>query len=389
MPELPEATPASPGGTGAPRVLFVIDSLSNNGAVQITVQLARRWQRQGAVLVAERAPTGRGLPVPDLVVEQLVRGGRRTRYQLGRVLARLARLSRRADVVIGGSEIGPALLVGFAAARSTRRPFIVSVHAELDRALTEWVPSKLQPLTRWVHRHADGAICIGESVIAPIEANGLPRERIRVVRNGIDNEAVRAAAAEAVGVLPGDGPIVVATGRLAPQKAHDLLIRAHARVVGTRPHRIALLNDGPDLAELEALAAELGVGDSVLFVGAVPKPLPYVAQADLFCLPSRHEGLPLALLEAVSLGVPVIAADCSEGVRDALAGGAVGELVPVDDVEALAAALDRHLADPSELRRRASRGPEHARGFDTDVMADGWAAAVADLTARARRGRRR
>jgi glycosyltransferase involved in cell wall biosynthesis len=96
-------------------------------------------------------------------------------------------------------------------------------------------------------------------------------------------------------------------------------------------------------------------------------------------LPSRHEGLPLALLEAVALGVPCIAADCSDGVRAALDGGRVGDLVPVDDVAAFAHALRAHLLNPEPLRVKAERGPEYARSFDANVMADEWSAALADL----------
>ncbi|MPQ99911.1 glycosyltransferase [Modestobacter sp. I12A-02628] len=235
-----------------------------------------------------------------------------------------------------------------------------------------------------MHGHVDGAICVSPGLVEELVGNGLPAERIWVVRNGIDTAAIARAAATATDPAPADVPVVVATGRLAAQKGHDLLLRAHARLVADHPHRVRLLNDGPDLAGLQALAAELGVTGSVEFAGAVP-PLPSVSRADLFCLPSRHEGLPLALLEAVSLGVPVIAADCSQGVRDALDGGRVGALVPVEDVDALTEALRRHLTDPADLRARAGHGPAHARAFDVEVMTAGWAAALADVVSRPRR----
>jgi glycosyltransferase involved in cell wall biosynthesis len=88
----------------------------------------------------------------------------------------------------------------------------------------------------------------------------------------------------------------------------------------------------------------------------------------------------LALLEAIVLGVPVIAADCSDGVRTALDDGRIGDLVPVDDVCALARALEAHLADRTALREKARRGPEYARRFDSQAMAEGWAKALRELT---------
>jgi glycosyltransferase involved in cell wall biosynthesis len=386
--ESPSA-PTATRGAGLPRILLVVDSLSNNGAVRITVGLARRWSAHGARLVALQQPTGAGLATPGVTVEQLMGDSTRLRSGLAGAVLQLARLSRRADVVVGGSEIGPALLLGFAVARLTRRRFIVSVHADLEPALAEWTPRRVHPVIRWVHRHVDGAICISEGVAAPIERNGLPATRIRVVRNGIDTAEVTRAAAEPVDLLPDGLPVVVATGRLAPQKGCDVLLRAHAEVVGRHPHRVLVLNEGPELAALQALAGELGVQDSVLFAGATDRPLPHVARADVFCLPSRHEGLPLALLEALSLGVPVIATDSSPGVREALDHGRVGEIVPVDDVGALAGALERHLVDPAPLRARAAQGPEHMRSYDIQAMADGWAAAVVDLLDQPRRPRRR
>jgi glycosyltransferase involved in cell wall biosynthesis len=278
-----------------------------------------------------------------------------------------------------GSEIGVELLVGYVAARTARRTFVIGVHADLDEALREWVPRRLHRLFYWVHRHADGAVCVAPALVAPLVRNGLAPERVRTVRNGIDPGEIRRSAEGPGSLVRGDLPVVVATGRLARQKGYDLLLAAHARVVPGRPHRLLILNDGPELASLQAMARSLGVAASVEFAGAVSAPLPSVAHADLFCLPSRHEGLPLALLEALVLGVPVIAADCSEGVRDALDQGRVGELVPVEDVDALAAALARHLADPSRLRERARLGPAHADTFDGQAMAEGWAAALRDF----------
>ncbi|MEH3077189.1 MAG: glycosyltransferase, partial [Quadrisphaera sp.] len=105
-----------------------------------------------------------------------------------------------------------------------------------------------------------------------------------------------------------------------------------------------------------------------------------VARADLFCLPSRHEGLPLALIEAVALGVPCLASESSAGVREVLDDGRAGELVPVEDVPALAAALEAHLRDPAPLRAKAAAGLRHVEQFDVGVMAEGWARALSDAT---------
>jgi glycosyltransferase involved in cell wall biosynthesis len=362
-------------------VVLLIHALRKNGAVHLTVELARRWAPYGARLAVLVRPFDGQVVTPPAEVRTVQLTRRPTRLRQGLLVAvpRLVAEARRADVVVVGSEIGVELVVGYVAARTARRAFVVGVHADLDEALDEWIPRRLHGLFHWVHRHADGAVCVAPALVAPLVRNGLPPERVRMVRNGIDPDAVRRAADGPGSLVRGDLPVVVASGRLARQKGYDLLLEAHARVVRDLPHRLLILNDGPEASSLRTLAQSLGVTGSVEFAGAVPAPLPSVARADLFCLPSRHEGLPLALLEALVLGVPVLAADCSEGVRDALDQGRVGELVPVEDVDELASALARHLSDPSRLRERARLGPAHARTFDGEAMAAGWATALRDF----------
>ena len=103
---------------------------------------------------------------------------------------------------------------------------------------------------------------------------------------------------------------------------------------------------GRGLPELEKLAGELDIGDRVQFLGFIDNPFPYLGRADLFVQASRYEGFGMALLEALSLGVPVVATDCPHGPREILANGRYGKLVPVDDIEALAKAMDQTLDDP-------------------------------------------
>ncbi|GAB3466787.1 glycosyltransferase [Kineococcus endophyticus] len=356
------------------------DSLRTNGAVSITVDLARRWADAGARLAVLSRGDGERPPPAGTVVERLSPRTGRLREGLLGGLPRLVALARDADVVVTASEIGPGVLAGFLAARLARRPFVVAVHADLDEALQEWVSPRWQRPTRFAHAHADGAVAVAAALVEPLVRNGLPADRIRVVRNGIDLAAVRAAARAPGSLLAGRAddavPVVVATGRLAPQKGYDLLLRAHAQVVADAPHRVLVLNDGPELAALQRLADDLGVSGSVEFAGADVPLLPTVAAADLFVLPSRHEGLPLALLEAVALGVPVVAADCAEGVRAALDDGRVGDLVPVEDVDALAQALRANLRDSEPLRRKAELGLDHVRAFDRGPMADAWVDAL-------------
>ena len=132
---------------------------------------------------------------------------------------------------------------------------------------------------------------------------------------------------------------------------------------------------------------ELGVSASVDLPGFDDDPLPTIAGADLFALPSRWEGMGQSLAEALLLATPVVAADCVAGPRLMLADGAHGDLVPVGDHEALAAAISAHLRRPARLREAAERGSAWARTHLTiERAADDMLDAVSAVAPPRRRG---
>lgn len=369
------------GGDRPPAVVLVLDALALNGAVRIAVRLAERWQDAVLAVVRDLPPADRIALPPGSPVRQLVPHRLRSFAAAPVALHRLWRLARAREVVLAGSEIGAGLALAYLAARAARRPLVIGVHADLDDALEEWMAPVWHRPLRWIHRHADHVICVEEALVAPLLRNGLSIDRMSVVLNGIDVGSVRAAADEPDPFPALAGPRVVATGRLAPQKATDLLVRAHAAVVTEHPHTLVVLNDGPEEQALRSLIDRLGVASTVIIEKRSP-PHAAVARSVVFCLPSRHEGLPLALLEAIAVGTPCIAADCSAGVRDALDGGRAGALFPVGDLDALAAALRAHLADPRPLQRAAARASARLARFDEEAMARGWADALCGVVGR-------
>jgi glycosyltransferase involved in cell wall biosynthesis len=184
--------------------------------------------------------------------------------------------------------------------------------------------------------------------------------RLEVIPNFVDAPRIRAAA-EAP--LPDwakpifQKPVVIAVGRLEPQKSFDVLIRAHARMraAGTDSH-LLILGVGSLEAELKALVAELGVESSVFMPGFADNPHALMRRATAFALSSRFEGLPMVLLEALALGCPIVSTDCPSGPAEALDGGRAGVLVPLGDDASLAQALARVVSDGpwrEDLRQRA------------------------------------
>ena len=172
-------------------------------------------------------------------------------------------------------------------------------------------------------------------------------------------------------------PFMLAAGRLVHQKGFDILIRAFATVARECGQlRLALAGEGPEEQALRSLVAELRLDDRVHFLGQVRGLRTLMRQADAFILPSRYEGFPNVLLEALASGLPVVATDCPSGPRQILRDGEFGRLVPGHDLAALAAAL-RRLATDADLRGRlAARAPRAIAPYALARVAAEWEAVL-------------
>lgn len=134
-------------------------------------------------------------------------------------------------------------------------------------------------------------------------------------------------------------PFVLAVGRLVWEKGFDVLISAWAISGLGVTHDLVILGEGPERQRLEGLSEELGFGESVKMPGFEANPFSYMSNCELFVLSSRYEGMPNVLIQALACGARVVATDCETGPREVLEDGKWGTLVPVDDVQAMAAGL--------------------------------------------------
>lgn len=190
---------------------------------------------------------------------------------------------------------------------------------------------------------------------------GLAASRVVVVPSPVVSPAVTARAALAPGhpwLAAKPCPVVLGIGELSERKDFATLLRAFARVRQRRPCRLIILGEGRRRAQLEALAAELGIAADLSLPGHVANPYAYLARADVFCLSSRWEGMPVALIEALAVGTPALSTDCPSGPREVLDDGRVGPLVPVGAAEPMAGAILRLLdapPSPDSLRQAVSR----------------------------------
>ncbi len=198
-------------------------------------------------------------------------------------------------------------------------------------------------------RAANAFVAISPAVRGELATNGYPAAQIHDLPNGVP-----------IPPTPWDRPgellRAVYVGRLASEKGADTLVAAWPSVLEQVPDaRLILIGEGPERPRLEGLVRNLNLGESISLPGSTPGPSVELRRSSLFVLPSREEGMSIALLEAMALGIPVVATDIP-GNRALIEPGTHGRLAPSDDPSALARAIVAHHRDPGAgLMARAAR----------------------------------
>jgi len=165
-------------------------------------------------------------------------------------------------------------------------------------------------------------------------------------------------------------------GRLCEEKGFDLLLQAWSKCRARETWRLRIMGDGDLYESLEASIRTLGLSDSVSLEGKVDRPNPMLAQSQIFVMSSRTEGFPNALLEAMACGVPAISFDCPSGPANIIRHGVDGLLVENGNVDALAAALDRLIDDPTTRRQMSESAREVVERFSTQSVLARWEALI-------------
>ena len=259
--------------------------------------------------------------------------------------------------------------MGGLVARWTGRPLVV-FRLGLKRPLREDAKRRLS-----FGRFADMVIvnsgAVRDAVVGP---SWLDPDKVRVLLNGVDATPVDAdrgrASLTEIGA-PAGAPVVVAAGRLTNQKGFDVLIRAFAPVVREVPDAtLVILGEGGQRRSLTALAESTGCAGSIIFAGHRDDVREIIAGADVYALSSRNEGMANTLLEAMSVGTPIVATDVS-GTTEAVRDGEDAVVVPSEDPGALAAAVVGLLRDRERASRLGASAFERVREkFGRDRMFD-------------------
>jgi len=369
--------------TRSVRVLFVHGNLELGGAERLNIHLIAALRTLGVTadlfLIRRAGPLMEEARTLGIEPYFAVDGPGRLRGGLPRTAWLLPRIARRYDVVVGGVELAAtnvAAMAGFLALR----PVAGQVHIDLASPARPRGSRLTNTVARAVYPRLAVTIGVSDAATRSIRRFGARPNRCHTIANGIPLEFIRERAAEPV-ELEGERPIL-AVGRLIRQKGFDRLIGALPAVRARGlANQLLIVGDGPERIPLQRQAEALGIADGVIFVGADPNPWRYMTHASMVCFPSRFEGFGLVLAEAMALGLPVVATDDSEPVRQILDMGRLGSVVP----EArLAEAIAGVLESPSAAADRASLAISAAAAMGIEATAGQYAKLFRHIATRKR-----
>lgn len=270
-------------------------------------------------------------------------------------LVRYLRAVRPRVLLTDKDRVNRLAVIARALARVDTR-LVIRVGTTFSKNLERRSPlhRRVQELTaRHLYPRADAIVVPSAGAARDLcHSAGIPAAKVRALASPVITARLVDKAAETPDhpwLSDGGPPLFLGVGELCGRKDFATLMRAFARVRGQRPCRLIILGEGRKRAELEGLAAELGISADVDLPGFVTNPYPFMRHADVFVLSSTCEGSPVVLMEALGLGMRCVATDCPSGPREVLDEGRHGHLVAVADVAALAERMVEALdAPPAE-----------------------------------------
>jgi len=253
-------------------------------------------------------------------------------------------------------------ILGAFAAKLSHSPLLIQTYHGLEENLPGWAGRKMKvfdTMNTVVGRTMANGIVGVSAEITDILSQRFPCADVRCIRNGIDLNRVapthsRSFMRDKLGI-PVDAFVVGVVGRLMPIKGVQYLIEAMVRLRehhGLKRNRLVIVGEGPLRTGLERTVEEQGLLSDVMFLGARPDVYDVMMAFDVLALPSLHEGVPMVLLEAMAIGIPIVASNVG-GIPEILKEGTEAFLVPPKDAVALACRLNEYAASP-ELRDRLS-----------------------------------
>ena len=339
-----------------PRILLLGSQMAVAGAQHVLLNQADWLRSHGYTVTAaflydrdglqDVWQAGRDFSINNLHFRTPGAGTLRNSLSLITGLLNLTRLLRRQHFQVIETFTHHSNLIGCSLAWLKGVPVrIASHHGRLEH-----IPKWLERFHAWMVNSgiASRLVVVSQDVARQAVEEGIKPDRLALIHNGVkeQNSNPHRAVAYRSELLPDTGgKLILSVGRFTYQKGHTFLLQAMPDVLSRFPQTVlALAGDGLLRSDLEVEAERLNIQGHVHFLGVRSDIPDLMAAADIFVLPSRSEGLPLVLLEAMSVGLSVIATDVP-GVNDALDGGRCGIIIPTEDPQAISAGLLHLLAD--------------------------------------------
>lgn len=360
------------------RILLVIYSLGRGGAQRILTELANHWANAGhEVVLVTFAPDPSSTYFLDRRVERIslpIAGTSANPWQaiLRNISAlRMLRstfLTQRPDVIL--SFMTRANVLTLFAARGLDSRTVIAERTDPRKAA---VPLVWRLLRRMSYALADLIVVQTESA----RSGWGGARRCAVIPNPLsqtfENESQASNDLRGDLGLPDNTLIVIGVGHLKPHKGFDLLIQAFARSHAPQPNwHLVIVGEGKERERLRELSLECGVAARTHLAGASQSPRHLLQQANIFVLPSRYEGFPNTLLEAMSCGLPVVSFACPSGPEEIIRDGIDGILVKNGDVTELSKALEKLMADEAKRAMLGKNAQHNVLRYSPEVVLPLW-----------------
>lgn len=361
------------------RIAFYLPYLAVGGAEKSALWMARELQRRGhdVRIIVDR----RGGPLDAAFTESLqihYLDAPRTALA-GPALAKAVK-QEAPDVLVAVMTHNILTAALMKRIGMIRTPLVGWEHAVLSpMRAARGVRGKVEAqLIRSLYPVCDKIICVSRGAAEDAIALCAPAEiNATYVYNPVPKPQVGSLSASEQAIIDRlKSPRIVSLGRLNAAKDYRTLMRAFQYFSRTqKAGSLLLIGDGEERKALEAAATGFGLGDKVVFAGAIENPATLLAQGDLFVSSSLTESFGIAIVEAMSVGLPIVATDCPTAPREILADGRYGRLTPVGDAQAMARAMREALNAPHDRDALRARAAEFSVESAADAFLDALAAA--------------
>jgi GalNAc-alpha-(1->4)-GalNAc-alpha-(1->3)-diNAcBac-PP-undecaprenol alpha-1,4-N-acetyl-D-galactosaminyltransferase len=346
------------------RLLLVIGSLGGGGAERQLSDMANFWADRGAEVTLA---TWSGPEIPDhyALHERVSRvwlcGQDKRALRAGvRGMLRLRQLVRtlKPDALLSFIDVSNIYSIVATRGLGVRTVVAERTHPALNRTIgwhwrllrrlwyaqADVVVAQTEDAARWLRRHCAARVTVIPNSLRDLKLAGGPRETL-----------------------------ILGIGRLSAEKGFDVLLRAFAKMAHRfADWRITIIGDGPARDTLVRLRDDLKLSAQVEFCGAVGRVEPWLSRAAILVHPSRREGFPNVVLEALGAGIAVVSSDCRAGPAELIEDGINGRLVRVDDVEGFAAAMTELMLDAAKRARFGQEGRRVRERFSPELIMQKW-----------------